>query len=402
MKWILSMTATLAILLAGAGGGWWWARHTQAQSATAESKRPQVLYWYDPMVPLQHFDKPGKSPFMDMELVPRYANEASPSTGVQVSADVQQRFGMRLAKVERMALATRIDAPGVLGFNERDVAVVQSRATGFVENVLRVAPGDQVKAGDPLVELLAPDWAAAEQEFLAVRQSDDTNLVQVARDRLRLLGIDATEIMRLEASGVSQARFIVRAPISGVVQTLDLRTGMTLTVGQTLMRINGLNSVWVDVAVPESHAGTVRVGNRVEVQLADRSAAAIKGRVSALLPALNEATRTLRVRVELANRDGRLRPGQSAQVRLISGTKQEGLSVPTEAVIRTGKRSLVMVAEQGSFRPVEVTVGQEVGDRTVIDSGLAEGQQVVARGQFLLDSEASLRGLGISKLETGQ
>jgi len=402
MKRILLVSTTVGLLLAGAGGGWWWARHTGVQPAMAEPKQPEVLYWYDPMVPQQHFDKPGKSPFMNMELVPRYAEEAGPAAGVRIDPGVQQNLGVRLAKVERVQLASRIDASGVLGFDERNVAVVQSRAGGFVEKVWPLAPGDQVRAGDPLAELLVPEWAVAEQELLVARQSGDASLLHAARDRLRLLGIDIAEIQRLENTGVAHSQFIVRAPISGVVQTLDLRTGMTLTTGQTLLRINSLDSVWTEVALPEALAGNLHVGDRAALQLADRAAAPVDGRVSALLPALNDATHTLRVRVELANRDGRLRPGQSAQVTLTAGSTQDGLVVPTEALIRTGKRSLVMVAEQGEFRPVEVILGQEMGDRTVISSGLTEGQEVVTSGQFLLDSEASLRGLGMPAMEERQ
>lgn len=399
MRWSLIVPTGVGLLLVGAGGGWWSASHVQSPPALAEAQPAEVLYWYDPMVPQQHFEKPGKSPFMDMELVPRYAAATGPATDVQIDGGVQQNLGVRLANVEPVAMASRIDAAGVLGFNERDVAVVQSRASGFVEKVWRLAPGDLVKAGDPLVEILVPEWAAAEQELLVVRESGDAGLLQAARDRLRLLGIDAAEIQRLEVSGVAESRFIVHAPISGAVQTLDIRGGMTLTVGQTLLRINGLDSVWMEVAVPEALAGNIRVGDRAQVRLADRGAAPVDGHVGALLPALNDAARTLRVRVELANRDGRLRPGQSAQVTLIAGSTQAGLAVPTEAVIRTGKRSLVILAEQAGFRPVEVMLGQEVGDRTVITSGLTAGQKVVASGQFLLDSEASLRGLGMPSME---
>jgi Cu(I)/Ag(I) efflux system membrane fusion protein len=402
MKWCVKMSAAVGLLLVGAGGGWWWANHTHGQPATPESSKAKVLYWYDPMVPQQHFDKPGKSPFMDMELVPRYAEEAGPAAGVQIDPAVQQNLGLRLSTVERVPLASRIDATGVLGFNERDVAIVQSRAGGFVEKVWPLAPGDRVEAGDPLVELLVPEWAVAEQELLVARQSGDASLLQAAQDRLRLLGIAATEIQRLDSTGVASSHFIVCAPISGVVQTLDLRIGMTLTAGQTLLQINSLESVWMEVAVPEALASNLHVGDRAAVQLADRAANSVDGRVSAILPALNDATRTLRVRVELANRDGRLRPGQSAQVTLTGGSRQDGLAVPTEAIIRTGKRALVMLAEQGGFRPIEVILGQEVGDRTVITRGLAEGQEVVASGQFLLDSEASLRGLGMPAMEQRQ
>jgi membrane fusion protein, copper/silver efflux system len=402
MKWSLIIAVAVALLVAGAGGGWWWARHAANQPAMAESKQAEVLYWYDPMVPLQHFDKPGKSPFMDMELVPRYAHAEAAAAGVQIDAGVQRNLGIRLAGVERIALASRIDAAGVLGFNERDVAVVQNRAAGFVQRVWPLAPGDRVKAGDPLVELLVPEWEAAEREALTFRQSGDASLIEIAGDRLRLLGMDPTEIQRFETSGAAQSHFILRAPISGVVQALDLRVGMSLTAGQTLLRIGGLDSVWLEVAVPEALAGDVRVGDRAQVQLADRGGMSIEGRVSALLPTLSDATRTLRVRVELVNREGRLRPGQSAQVMLITASIGEALAVPTEAVIRTGKRAVVIVAEHGRFRPIEVTLGQEVGDRTVITSGLTVGQQIVASGQFLLDSEASLRGLAMATMEEGQ
>ncbi len=401
MKWSF-VAAGAALVVVGGAGGWWWGRHAVHPSVTSEAKSADVLYWYDPMVPQQHFDKPGKSPFMDMQLVPRYATDSKESSGVRITPAVQQNLGVRLVDVESIALESRIDASGVLGFNERDVAVVQGRAAGIVQKVSPMAPGDQIKAGALIAELLVPEWAAAEQELLAVTASGDAGLLQAARDRLHLLGLDASEIARLESEGTARSSFHVRAPISGLVQTLDIRMGMTLAAGQTLVRINGLSSVWLEVAVPESLAGEVQVGDKAQVRLASRGAPLIHGRVNALLPSLNDATRTLRIRVELGNPGGVLRPGQSAQVTLSAKSKAAALAVPTEAVIRTGKRSLVMLSHEGSFRPVEVTLGQEVGDRTVIVSGLEAGQQVVASGQFLLDSEASLRGLGTPAMEQGK
>jgi Cu(I)/Ag(I) efflux system membrane fusion protein len=371
----------------------------------ADAPSLDVLYWYDPMVPQQHFDKPGKSPFMDMQLVPRYAREAATSGAsatVTVSRGMQQNLGLRLANVERISLGSRIEASGLLSFNERDVAIVQSRVAGFVARVWPLAPGDRVKEGGALVEFVTPEWTAAQQEFLAVKDSGDSGLIAAGRDRLRLLGMDDAAIHGVEADGVAQSRFVVRAPIGGVVQALDVRAGMTVMPGQTLVRINGLSVIWLEVAVPEVMATTVHVGDAADVRLVDAAGVSVKGRVSALLPALSEATRTLRVRIELANPDAALRPGQSAQVTLISASQGAALAVPTEAVIRTGKRSVVMLAEQGDFRPVEVTLGREVGDKTVVTSGLSEGQQVVASGQFLLDSEASLRGLGLPAKEEGK
>ena len=354
----------------------------------------KVLYWYDPMYPQQRFDKPGKSPFMDMDLVPKYADEAGEGSGVKIDPSVTQNLGVRLATVERVDLVTQLEATGLVGFNERDVAVVQSRAGGFVERVWPLAPGDVVRAGQPLAEFLVPEWAAAQYEFLAIRSTGDAALLAAARDRLRLLGMAEGLIREVERSGTPRSRYTVMAPIGGLLQSLDVRQGMSVMAGQTLARINGLGTVWLEAAVPEALAGAVRPGAVAQVRLAGFPEQAIEGRVTTILPALNEASRSLRVRVELPNRDGRLRPGLSAQVSLGAGSGETALAVPTEAVIRTGKRALVMVAaENGRFLPVEVRLGQEIGERTVIASGLAEGQKVVASGQFLIDSEASLAGV---------
>lgn len=398
---VLGAGVVAGMLLAlGAGGGWWWAQRAAAGKPTAASAPAaapdgrQVLYWYDPMVPQQHFDKPGKSPFMDMALLPKYADETTGDSGVRIDPAVVQNLGVRLASVERLPLSTRVDASGLIGFDERDVAIVQARTGGFVERVWPLAPGDVVRPGQPLVTLLVPEWAAAQHELLAIRSAGDAALLAAARDRLRLLGMPDDLIRRVEQRGVPQPRYTVSLPRGGLLQSLDVRAGMTVAAGQTLARVNGLGTVWLDVAVPEAYAAWVRPGVRAEVQLAGFPDKPIGGRVSAILPALNEAARSLQVRIELPNPDGRLRPGLSAQVRLVSDLQGSALAVPTEAVIRTGKRALVMVADgNGRFAPVEVTLGPEVGDRTVIASGLEDGQKIVASGQFLIDSEASLSGL---------
>lgn len=400
-KTLVAIFIGSALLALGAGGGWWWANRQAANKPLAadnQAPAPQndrkVLYWYDPMAPQQHFDKPGKSPFMDMELVPKYADESGEAAGVKIDPAVTQNLGMRLATVERISLATQVEATGLIGFNERDVAVVQSRTGGFVERVWPLAPGDVVKAGQPLVELLVPDWAAAQHELLAIRSRGDAALTDAARDRLRLLGMPEALIRNVEQKGIALPRYTVTLPRGGLLQALDVRAGMTISPGQTLAQVNGLATVWLEAAVPEANAASIRPGDAAEARLAGFPDQAIAGRVTAILPVLNEASRSLRVRVELPNRDGRLRPGISAQVRLIAATRGTALAVPTEAVIRTGKRALVLTAgEHGRFTPVEVSLGREIGDRTVITSGLSEGEQVVASGQFLIDSEASLGGI---------
>jgi Cu(I)/Ag(I) efflux system membrane fusion protein len=395
---LIAMSLGCTLLALGAAAGWWWANRAMPHAASQQVAAPQaerkVLYWYDPMYPQQRFDQPGKSPFMDMELVPKYADEAAEGAGVKIDPVMAQNLGLRLAKVERIPLSSQIEASGLIGFNERDVAIVQSRTSGFVERVWPLAPGDLVKTGQPLVSLLVPEWAAAQHELLAVRTAGDSALLAAARERLRLLGMPEALIREVEQSGEPRPRYTVTLSSGGLLQSLDVRPGMTMAAGQPLARINGLASVWLEAAVPEASAGAVHTGANAEVHLAAFPGQPINGRVTAILPMLNEASRSLRVRVELPNRDGRLRPGLSARVLLASSSSGTALAVPTEAVIRTGKRALVMVAgEQGRYLPVEVVPGQELGNRTVIVSGLEEGQQIVASGQFLIDSEASISGV---------
>lgn len=404
--WTGLALAGLSLAL-GAAGGYWFAQRpmtamppASAEAESAPQDERKVLYWYDPMYPQQKFDKPGKSPFMDMELVPQYAGGAADSATISIDPSLTQNLGLRLASVSRGPLANSLDVVGVLAFNEREVAVVQARAAGFVERVYARAPGDVLQAGAPLVDLLIPDWAAAQEEFLALKHSGDAGLLAAARQRLRLLGMPAALIRQVERSGKAQAVLTLGSPIGGVVQELGVRTGMTVAEGATLARVNGLGSVWLSLAVPEAEAGAIARGQAVEARLPAFPGEILTGTVDAILPETNPDSRTLRVRVELPNPDGRLRPGMTAQVGLNRSTSQSVLWLPSEAIIRTGRRALVMLAEDGGrYRPVEVRLGPESAGKTVVTQGLTEGQQVVASGQFLLDSEASLKGLTAAEIE---
>jgi len=287
-----------------------------------------------------------------------------------------------------------LELPATLAFNDRDVAVVQARAAGFVERVYARAPGDVLKANAPLADILVPEWAAAQEEFLALRRSNDTGLLAAARQRLRLSGMPSGLIAQMERSGQVQLVITITSPVGGALQTLDVREGMTVAASQTLARVNGLGTVWLQAAVPEAQGAALAVGQGVESHFVGLPGRTFSGTVSAVLPQTALDSRTVQVRIELPNPDGLLRPGMTAQVRLAQSSGQSVLWLPSEALIRTGKRVLVMVAEEGGrYRPVEVQVGTENQGQTVIVAGLQEGQQVVASGQFLLDSEASLKGL---------
>lgn len=404
--WKGAVLTGLSVALGIAGGYWFAQQRMNAMPSALAEQSPKtqderkVLYWYDPMYPQQKFDKPGKSPFMDMQLVPQYADAATNSAAISIDPSLTQNLGLRLATVTHGVLASSLDVVGVLAFNERDVAVIQARTAGFVERVYAHAPGDVLKANAPLADILVPEWAAAQEEFLALKRNGDVDLLAAARQRLRLTGMPAALITQVERSGKTQPNLTLTSPIGGVLQELDVRAGMTVSAGETLARVNGLSSVWLAVAVPESETGSIIVGQTVEARLPAFPGTVLNGTVSAVLPETNMDSRTVRVRVELPNPDGRLRPGLSAQVRLNQKTEQSVLWVPSEAVIRTGRRTLVMLAEDaGRYRPVEVQLGQENDGKTAVLKGLQEGQQVVSSGQFLLDSEASLKGIVANALD---
>ena len=373
------------------------AEKTAEKSATRTTGERKVLYWYDPMVPTQRFDKGGKSPFMDMQLVPRYADEggagAGAATGLAVSAQAQQALGLRLATIELRRIGATVEAVGTLQLNERDVSIVQARSAGFVERVYARAPGDVIAAGAPLADVLTPEWLGAQQEYLAVKAVGDAALVRAARQRLLLLGMPIALVDRVDATGQPVPLQTITAPSGGVITELVVRAGMTVTPGMTLARINGLATVWLEAALPEALAVPIQPGQAVEARFLALPGVVVKGRVSAVLQEANRDTRTLRVRIELPNPAQRLRAGLSAQVTL-RGPQREALVVPAEALIRTGKRTLVYLAQDGGrFQPVEVEVGEQVDELTVIRSGLVAGQRVVVSGQFLIDSEASLQGV---------
>jgi len=217
-------------------------------------------------------------------------------------------------------------------------------------------------------------------------------LVDAARQRMRLAGMDDAAIGRVEAGGAVQTRATLTAPIGGVVGEVSVREGMTVAAGAPLYRINGLDTVWINAEVPERVAARVRPGQAVEVRTA-AGADVLRGKVAALLPEINSTTRTTKARIEIANPGGRLVPGMFASVRILDAGARDVLLVPTEALIPTGERTVVIVAlPEGKFASVDVEAGAERGGRTEIRRGLAEGQKVVVSGQFLVDSEASLRG----------
>jgi Cu(I)/Ag(I) efflux system membrane fusion protein len=392
-KWA---AVTLALVVLAGGGGYWLASRNQGSSPpSATNAERKVLYWHDPMVPGVKFDKPGKSPYMDMELVPVYADEADADNGVRIPANVSQNLGIRLGKVERVEFDRALTAVGSVAFDEKALAVVPARVEGYVTRLLVRTPLEQVRRGQALAELQAPAWLEAQQEYLALldAKSDAARELQkAARRRLQVLGVPESTIKRIDAERTTYAATTITAPIDGVVTELGVREGSAFTPGTPLFRINGMSTVWVNARIPEANAALVAPGAKVTATATAWPGKTFAGKVIALLPEVDAQTRTLTARAEIANAEAQLAPGMFVSLSFAPTKSGSQLVVPTEAVITTGERSVVIVANNdGSYGVANVTTGAESEGRTEILSGLTEGQSIVVSGQFLIDSEASLK-----------
>lgn len=388
--------ALLAVTMVAGGGGYWLGHRGHSADTTARTAPDgrKILYWYDPMVPQERYDNPDSLSSMGMKTIPKYADEAPDAgPGITIDSAAQQNLGMRIVAPEMGVLPSDLAVTGTLEFNLRDVAIVQARSGGFVSRVYALAPGDVIAAGAPVADLLISDWAGAQTEYLAVRQLGKPELTAAAHRRLKLLGMSDTLIAEVERTGRTHDVVTIRSPKGGVIQSLEVRSGMTLPAGASLAQVGGIATIWLNAAIPEAQAQTVRVGLGATVTLAAFPGETFTGKVTAILPTAQADSRTLTARIELVNHRGRLRPGMFARVAFVQDG-QPRLLIPNEAIIRTGTRTLVMLAlPEGRYRPAEVRIGREGGGKTEVLAGLAPNERVVASAQFLLDSEASLAGV---------
>jgi Cu(I)/Ag(I) efflux system membrane fusion protein len=395
-------TVAIAATLVVAGGAFQLGRSTAGQqtpaavatpAAAASAGERKVLYWQDPMVPGQRFDKPGKSPFMDMQLQPVYADEAGDSS-VKVSPQVQQNLGIRTAVVQRTEITASFDAVGAVQFDERLNVAVQTRTAGFLERLNVRAPMERVARGQALGTVYAPEWLGPLNELIALKRvGASAELLAAAKDRTRAMSIPADLVRQAEEGTAPQARYTLVAPAGGVVAELGVREGMAVTPGMTLFRIAGLDRVWAVAEVPEAQALRLTRGQKVTAALQADPSQTFNGTVQEILPQVNAATRTLQARFEVDNRGGRLVPGMLLRLQ-VAGPKASRLLVPSEAILRTGTRAVAIVRKaDGNFEPREVQLGVDVGEQLEVLGGLVEGEQVVASGQFLVDSEARLRSV---------
>jgi Cu(I)/Ag(I) efflux system membrane fusion protein len=353
-----------------------------------------------PMHPQIVQDQPGNCPICGMDLVakrpePPVETTANSHPAVALTPAVVQTLGVRTATAERGTLWQRIETVGRIAYDETRLAHVHPRAAGWIETLELRAEGEPVERGQQLAELYAPDILSAQVDFLLAqdrtgaqrRVSEDK-----ARNILRLLDVPDDVIREIERSGEPRNRIPVRAPIDGVVTKMMARDGMYVTEESEMFSIADLSRVWVLVDVYEHQIDWLREGLKAEMRVPARPGRAWSGKVDYLYPELDPTTRTLKVRLVFDNPDRALKPNMFADVVIYGGPKRDVLKVPAEAIIATGERTSVIEAlGDGRFQPVDVETGMARDGEVEILSGLDAGDKVVVSGQFLIDSESSLR-----------
>ena len=368
--------------------------------------------YYCTMHPDYISDRPGDCPICNMTLT--FLDESLQGTmsavpgmaRVTLDPDRRQKIGIRLGVVRKGKLAKTIRAPGIVAYDEGALSAFSLKVGGWVEDLRVRAAGDVVAKGDVVLKLYSPEILEAQQAYLiakdevealdaeaapAAREAAAANL-RSARDRLLLWDLTEDQIARLEAARAPDTRVAIHAKTGGVVTSRAVVLGAYVQPGATLLELADLSAVWINADIFEQDIPYVALGAAATVTLAAAPDRPIAARVAFLYPYANQAARTLRVRLEVPNPDGALRPGMYAQVEL-AASLGEHLLVPDDAVFDTGARRLIFVdLGEGAFEPREVVLGPSAGGLTAVAEGLAEGETIAASGTFFIDAESRLRG----------
>jgi len=367
------------------------------------SEEKKLLYWVAPMDANYRRDKPGKSP-MGMDLVPVYEEGAFISSSgshpgasdqgvtVTISPSVENNLGVRTAEVKTGPLSRKIETVGYIGLDESKVSHIHLRVDGWIENLAIKIEGDRVKKGQHLFNLYSPKLVNAMEEHVQALKSRNKRLISASREKLSSLGVSKKQIQNLSNKQKVPRVISIYAPQNGIVSMLSVREGMYVKPANKVMTLADLSSVWVLAEVFESQSSWLELGQSADVALSFEPGRIWNGKVDYIYPSLDAKNRTLRVRLQFNNNDEVLKPNMYANVMINGSAKNNVISVPREAVIRTGKNQRLIVAKgDGKFEQREIVAGMESGDRVEINSGVTTGENVVISAHFLIDSEASMR-----------
>jgi Cu(I)/Ag(I) efflux system membrane fusion protein len=345
----------------------------------------RILYYRNPMG-LPDTSPVPKKDSMGMDYLPVYEGEDADDTVVKLSPGKVQRTGVRSEPAVRRPIAHLIRIPGTVKLDERRVTIVSMRADSFIEHVENVTTGDRVQKGQRLLELFSPDVNSAAAQLIA------TPGLEGSRRRLENLNVPGDVIAAMEHTRKVPLTIVWSAPRDGIVLERNATEGMKASSGQVLFRIADISTVWVLADVPEQEIGAINPGQSVAIRARSLPGRTFSGEVDLIYPQVNPDTRTVKVRIELNNKDGALLPEMYADVDINAGSAAPVLTVPESALIDTGTRQIVILDRgNGRFEPREVAVGERGDDLVEIRSGIEEGDQVVVSANFLIDAESNLK-----------
>ena len=358
-----------------------------------EPNAREILYYEAPMDKNFRRDKPGQSP-MGMDLVPVYADEQeADAEALRISAAVENNIGVRTDQAVRSDLAREISTVGFIAIDEERATHVHVRTSGWIEKLYRKSVGESVKKGELIFALYSPDLVNAQAEYLQAIRLKQTSLKRASAERLKSLGMMESQIKEVETDGKAKQLIEIRAPQDGVITALMVGEGMYIGPSETVFSLADLSQVWVQAEVFEGQSDWVQKGQRANMTLPFLPGESWSGTVDYVYPIVDPISRTVQVRLSFNNADGRLKPNMYGEINIGAAPVLNVVSIPREALIRTGKADRVVLAlGDGRYRPAEVVAGRESGDRVEIKQGLSAGETVVVSGQFLLDSEASING----------
>lgn len=360
-------------------------------AAKAAEEEKEILYWVAPMDANYRRDKSGKSP-MGMDLIPFYAGAEEDGSTVSISPTVVQNLGVRTAKAELTRLWRGIDTVGYVDYDESKVSHIHLRTEGWIEQLAVESEGERVKKGDFLFDVYSPKLVNAQEELVTAISTGNKGLIRATKERLAALGISSSQINKLQKTKKVKQRISIYAPQDGVVSDLPVREGMFVKPSQKVMTLGDLSSIWLLAEVFERQSQWVEVGQAAEVRLSYIPGKLWQGEVEYIYPSLDPKTRTLKVRLRFDNPGERLKPNMYTNVKIYGGAKENTIVIPLEGLIRTGREERVIVAlGEGKFEARNVSAGIESGDYVEILTGIEEGDEIVTSGQFLIDSEASMR-----------
>jgi Cu(I)/Ag(I) efflux system membrane fusion protein len=323
---------------------------------------------------------------MGMDYLPVFAGDAEDGSTVKVSLGKLQRTGVRSEVVSDQVIVRHIRMPGTVQPDERNISVVSVPTDAWVGKVESVTTGDRVRKGQPLLQIRSPDIAAAAAQLMINPGYEGTNR------RLENLNVPPEVIADITRTRQVPLAFIWPSPRDGVVLTRNATEGMKMSAGDVLFRIADLSTVWVLADVPEYDLANVQLGQMATIRVRSLPGQSFQGRVALIYPQVNSETRSTKVRIEIPNPNGQLKPDMYADVEIAAGVGGPVVAVPDSAVIDTGRRQVVILDKgEGRFEPRDVKIGAQGGGLTEIRSGIAAGERVVVAANFLIDAESNLK-----------